>query len=151
MNKPLTLFLTVLALCSCSKAEKPKEAEQPAKTDKPMNVVVMLADDWRFDTLGAAGNPIVKTPHLDKLANEGVNFTQGYAANATCAPSRAALMTGRYGTRFGFEFTPTPPGMSRILSPSLVIGALLTAIFVAAALISFLWTPFDVTKLAINP
>jgi hypothetical protein len=48
------------------------------------------------------------------IAAEGVNFTNGYAANGTCAPSRAALMSGRYGTRFGFEFTPTAPGMMRL-------------------------------------
>ena len=52
---------------------------------------------------------------MDSIAAEGVNFTQGYAANATCAPSRAALMAGRYGTRFGFEFTPTPPGMMQLV------------------------------------
>jgi uncharacterized sulfatase len=52
---------------------------------------------------------------MDSIAAEGVNFTRGYAANATCAPSRAALMTGRYGTRFGFEFTPTPPGMMQLV------------------------------------
>jgi uncharacterized sulfatase len=45
-----------------------------------------------------------------------VVFEAGYAANATCAPSRAALLTGRYGTRFGFEFTPTPPGMSTMVA-----------------------------------
>ena len=53
----------------------------------------------------------VPTPHIDSLAAAGVTFTNGYAGNGTCAPSRAALMSGRYPTRFGFEFTPTPPGM----------------------------------------
>ena len=75
-----------------------------------------LADDlgWNDLTLngvGVAGGS-VPTPSIDSLATEGVNFTGGYAANATCAPSRAAILSGRYGTRFGFEFTPTPPGMS---------------------------------------
>jgi uncharacterized sulfatase len=45
-----------------------------------------------------------------------VSFTNGYAANGTCAPSRAALMSGRYGTRFGFEFAPTPPGMMQLVA-----------------------------------
>jgi uncharacterized sulfatase len=57
----------------------------------------------------------VSTPSIDSLARDGVHFSAGYSANGTCAPSRAALMSGRYGTRFGFEFTPTPPGMSRIV------------------------------------
>ena len=58
----------------------------------------------------------VPTPHIDSIAAEGVNFTNGYAGNGTCAPSRAALMSGRYSTRFGFEFTPTPPGMMELTS-----------------------------------
>jgi uncharacterized sulfatase len=44
-----------------------------------------------------------------------VHFVSGYAPNGTCAPSRAAILTGRYATRFGFEFTPTPPGMSQLV------------------------------------
>jgi uncharacterized sulfatase len=44
-----------------------------------------------------------------------VSFSAGYAANGTCAPSRAAILSGRYGTRFGFEFTPTPPGMAPMM------------------------------------
>ncbi|MBM4337291.1 MAG: sulfatase [Deltaproteobacteria bacterium] len=86
---------------------------------RPPNIVVILADDlgWNDLTLnggGVAGGS-VPTPNIDSLAKEGVNFTGGYAANATCAPSRAAILSGRYGTRFGFEFTPTPPGMSSIV------------------------------------
>lgn len=90
-----------------------------APSERPPNIVVILADDlgWNDLTLnggGVAGGS-VPTPNIDSLAKEGVNFTGGYAANATCAPSRAAILSGRYGTRFGFEFTPTPPGMSSIV------------------------------------
>ena len=90
-----------------------------APQERPPNVVLILADDlgWNDLTFGGGGvaGGTVPTPHMDSIAAEGVNFTQGYAANATCAPSRAALMTGRYGTRFGFEFTPTPPGMMQLV------------------------------------
>ncbi len=86
-----------------------------APGERPPNVVLILADDlgWNDLTFGGGGvaGGTVPTPHIDSIAAEGVNFTNGYAANGTCAPSRAALMSGRYGTRFGFEFTPTPPGM----------------------------------------
>ncbi|MEK9808422.1 MAG: sulfatase-like hydrolase/transferase, partial [Halieaceae bacterium] len=58
----------------------------------------------------------VKTPHIDQLAAEGAIFTQSYSGAGTCAPSRAMLMTGRYPTRTGFEFTPTPSGMTPIVS-----------------------------------
>ena len=86
--------------------------------ERPPNIVLILADDlgWNDVTFGGGGvaDGTVPTPHIDSIAAEGVNFSNGYAASATCAPSRAALMSGRYGTRFGFEFTPTPPGMNQL-------------------------------------
>jgi uncharacterized sulfatase len=81
---------------------------------------LILADDlgWNELTFGCLGvaNGSVPTPNIDSIASEGATFTNGYAANATCAPSRAALMSGRYGTRFGFEFTPTPPGFTQLVA-----------------------------------
>ena len=99
------------------------DPEGRAPGDRPPNVVLILADDlgWNDLTFGGGGvaGGTVPTPNIDSIAAEGANFTNGYAANGTCAPSRAALMSGRYGTRFGFEFTPTPPGMMQIV-PRLV-------------------------------
>ena len=93
--------------------------------DRPPNIVLILADDMGWNDVsthgGGAGAGTVQTPHIDALAREGVDFTTGYAANATCAPSRAAILSGRYGTRFGFEFTPTPALMGPILD--MVISA----------------------------
>ena len=87
---------------------------------RPPNVVLILADDLGWNDLSFAGGGVasgsVPTPNIDSIARDGVNFTAGYAANGTCAPSRAAIMSGRYGTRFGFEFTPTPPAMIRAVS-----------------------------------
>lgn len=81
-----------------------------APNERPPNIILILADDLGFNdvslTNGGAGDGTVMTPNIDALAHEGVMFSNGYAANAVCAPSRAALMTGRYSTRFGFEFTP---------------------------------------------
>ena len=91
------------------------EGRDPAS--RPPNVVLILADDLGWNDVSMNGpNPTTQTPNIDALAAEGVNFSQGYAANGTCAPSRAALMSGRYGTRFGFEFTPTPTGMMPVVS-----------------------------------
>ena len=77
---------------------------------RPPNVILILADDMGFNDVslynGGAGDGSVMTPNIDALAQQGVSFTNGYAANAVCAPSRASLLTGRYSTRFGFEFTP---------------------------------------------
>lgn len=89
-----------------------------APAERPPNIILILADDLGWNDLTYAGGGIaggsVPTPNIDSIAAEGVTFTNGYAANGTCAPSRAAIMSGRYGTRFGFEFTPTPPGMMRL-------------------------------------
>ena len=87
--------------------------------ERPPNIVVILADDLGWNDLSWLGGGVaggtVPTPHIDSLARDGVHFANGYSANGTCAPSRAALMTGRYGTRFGFEFTPTPPGFATMV------------------------------------
>ena len=96
----------------------PATAQAPA-ADRPPNIVLIVADDLGWNDLSFNGGGVAKgtapTPHIDSIAAEGVNFTQGYAANATCAPSRAALLSGRYSTRFGFEFTPTPESMMPML------------------------------------
>ena len=60
------------------------------------NVLFITADQWRGDCLGAAGHPVVRTPHLDRLAAGGVSFRRHFAQAAPCGPSRAALYTGMY-------------------------------------------------------
>ena len=81
-------------------------------SERPPNIILILADDMGFNDLslynGGAGDGSLMTPNIDALGLEGVVFDNGYAANAVCAPSRASIMTGRYSTRFGFEFTPFP-------------------------------------------
>lgn len=73
-------------------------ASEPAK---PLNIVVLFADDWRHDTLGCAGNPVVLTPNLDQLAREGVRFTHNYVTTSICGVSRATLFTGQWMSRHG--------------------------------------------------
>lgn len=91
-----------------------RQGRDPA--DRPPNIVLILADDLGWNDISMNGpNPTTQTPNIDAIAAEGITFSQGYAANGTCAPSRAALMSGRYGTRFGFEFTPTPTGFMPIV------------------------------------
>ncbi|ABS62752.1 sulfatase [Parvibaculum lavamentivorans DS-1] len=86
-------------------------------TERAPNVVFILVDDLGFNDLsfagGGMGGGTVRTPHIDSIAHEGVLFANGYSGNATCAPSRAAIMTGRYATRFGFEFTPAPKAFQK--------------------------------------
>jgi|CXWL01.1.fsa_nt_gi arylsulfatase A-like enzyme len=87
--------------------------------ERPPNIIVIVADDLGFNDIsrngGLAGGR-VRTPNIDALAEQGVGVDIAYAANATCSPSRAAIMTGRYPTRFGFEYTSVPTGFSRYVS-----------------------------------
>lgn len=99
--------------------EGPKEAAVLPGERKP-NIIFILADDLGFNDISTFGGGVaggrVPTPNIDRLAARGAVFTQAYAGTATCAPSRAMIMTGRYPTRTGFEFTPTPDGMGGIIS-----------------------------------
>ena len=96
----------------------PDVATTPASERLP-NIVLILADDMGWNDVstqgGGAGRGTVKTPHIDAIAQSGVNLTWGYSGNGSCAPSRAAILSGRYGTRFGFEFTPTPAAMAPVM------------------------------------
>jgi arylsulfatase A-like enzyme len=94
-------------------------AEAP-RSGRPPNVIVIVADDLGFNDIsfygGGVGHGAVRTPNIDALAQQGVSVEQAYAGNATCSPSRAAIMSGRYPSRFGFEFTSAPQAFSRYLS-----------------------------------
>ncbi len=86
---------------------------------KPPNVILIVVDDLGYNDITLNGGGLAKgsvpTPHINSLAQQGANFETSYSGNATCAPSRAAMMTGRYPTRFGFEFTPTPKQFMKVI------------------------------------
>ena len=81
----------------------------PAAEPRP-NIIIILADDLGYGDLGCYGHPKFKTPHLDRMAAEGVRLTQFNAPAAFCAPTRAALLTGRYPFRCGMTANPAPDG-----------------------------------------
>lgn len=89
-------------------------------SERPPNIVFILLDDFGYNDLSTFGGGVadgrVPTPNIDRLAAGGAIYSQAYSGTGTCAPSRAMLMTGRYPTRTGFEFTPTPDGMSSVIS-----------------------------------
>ncbi|HSI32906.1 MAG TPA: sulfatase-like hydrolase/transferase, partial [Tepidisphaeraceae bacterium] len=88
MRQLLTALLLVLpALASA----------QPAA--RPPNVVLILVDDMGQTDLGVYGSKLYETPHIDRLAAQGVRFTSAYSACTVCSPTRAALMTGKYPAR----------------------------------------------------
>lgn len=70
-----------------------------ALADTPPNVIIIFTDDQGYGDLGCYGSPLIRTPHLDRMAREGRRFTSFYSANSVCSPSRAALLTGCYPTR----------------------------------------------------
>ena len=90
------------------------------RTNFKPNIIVVLVDDLGFNQISSYGggmsNGNFKTPNIDNLANDGVLCTNGYSSSPICSPSRASLLTGRFATRFGYEFTPTTSSMMKAIS-----------------------------------
>ena len=90
-------ILLCVALVSCSNGLKNKETkiekENIHEQEQP-NIIFILADDMGYNVPGSYGGKVIQTPNIDKLAKEGMLFTNSYAGNSVCAPSRASLMTG---------------------------------------------------------
>ncbi|MEY4190179.1 MAG: Arylsulfatase, partial [Planctomycetota bacterium] len=66
----------------------------PSQQDQKPNIIFIMADDLGYGDLGCYGQKKIKTPRLDKLATQGIRFTDYYAGSTVCAPSRCVLMTG---------------------------------------------------------
>jgi arylsulfatase A-like enzyme len=90
--KNITLALSSIFLFGCANKEETKTVVIK-KLDKP-NIIFLLADDLGYGELGSYGQKVIKTPFLDKIASEGMRFTDFYAGTSVCSPSRAVLMTG---------------------------------------------------------
>ena len=90
------------------------------RTSSKPNIIIILVYDLGFNQISSYGggmaNGQFKTPNIDKLANDGVLCTNGYSSSPVCSPSRASLLTGRFATRFGYEFTPTTSSMMKAIS-----------------------------------
>lgn len=84
----------------------------------PPNVVFILADDLGYADLGCTGATDLRTPHVDRLAREGMKLTHSYSAAPVCSPTRAALMTGRYPFRSGFDWVVRYKEKDRGLAPT---------------------------------
>lgn len=77
-----------------------------AESGRRPNIVLLFADDLGYGELGCQGNDEIPTPNIDSIAADGVRFTSGYVTAPFCSASRAGLLTGKYQTRFGYEFNP---------------------------------------------
>ncbi|MBN1342294.1 MAG: sulfatase-like hydrolase/transferase [Phycisphaerae bacterium] len=87
---------TGLALSSRTQSSSAAEASR-----RPPNVLFILADQWRFSAFSHGGDPLVKTPCFDRLAEQGARWTRAYSANPVCTPNRAAIVTGRFPHQTG--------------------------------------------------
>ena len=92
MRSILRLLLMVVGLTAFVSLE----AAEPATPARP-NIIFVLADDLGFNQIGAYGDTPIKTPNLDRLAKQGIRFTDAYSGNTVCSPSRVSLFTGRDG------------------------------------------------------
>ncbi len=101
MDKTLKLIPVLLLLFGPPVLPASETTPQPEQ--RPPNIVVILADDLGYADLGSYGNPRNSTPHLDRLARDGLRFTDFHANGPMCSPTRAALLTGRYPQRVGIE------------------------------------------------
>ena len=91
MSIRLLVFIAAVLLCGAAPA-----ADQP-------NIIFIFADDLAYQAISAYGSTINQTPHLDRLANEGVRFDRCYVTNSICGPSRACILTGKYSHLNGFR------------------------------------------------
>ena len=94
-NRTILLPLLLVGIISC-------KVQEPVKDQKP-NVIIIFTDDQGYQDVGCFGSPDIKTPHLDKMAQDGIKLTDFYAAQAVCSASRAGLLTGCYPNRLGIH------------------------------------------------
>jgi len=92
-SRKCTTGIVVAALLLCSVCYSAKTSD---RSNRPPNIIYILADDLGYGDLSCYGQTHFQTPNIDRLAEEGMTFTQHYAGNTVCAPSRCSLMTGMH-------------------------------------------------------
>jgi len=100
-------FLEASAVGLGALAVAPRTHGGQGGSDRP-NILFVLTDDQRFDAMGCAGNPIIQTPNVDRLAGGGVRFEQAFVTTPICAASRASILTGTFERTHTYTFTKPP-------------------------------------------
>ena len=101
----LFILTGLAAIASTSCSQKENTSGQPAK---PMNILYIMTDDHSFQTISAYDKRYIQTPNIDRIANEGVRFTNSFVANSISGPSRACMLTGKHSHRTASSITPIP-------------------------------------------
>jgi N-acetylglucosamine-6-sulfatase len=114
--KSLGVFWIVALGAATAFGAEPSAITPLAKSPggKARNIVLIVSDDHRFDAMGCAGHPFLKTPHLDALARGGAHLKNAFVTTALCSPSRASILTGLYAHRHRVvdNNNPVPPGLT---------------------------------------
>lgn len=107
LSRLVALVLACASLSSAVPSFAAAPAGSGAKGSRP-NILLLLADQWRAQATGYAGDPNVRTPHLDRLERESVNFTQAVSGMPVCSPARASLLTGQRALTHGVFLNDVP-------------------------------------------
>lgn len=113
MARQIISIVPFIAFICCSIALKPARAAETS----PPNFIIISVDDQGCQDLGCYGAEMIKTPRVDRMAAEGIRFTDFYVAAPLCSPSRVALLTGCYPTRIGMGNWGLPPDSNQGIHP----------------------------------
>ncbi|MEX2569278.1 MAG: sulfatase, partial [Cyclobacteriaceae bacterium] len=108
MKNYFIIALAVFLFYSCQQAKKEEPDQEALSSSTPPNIIFVLADQWRYQSLGYTGNKDVKTPNIDKLAEESIVFENAVTVMAVCAPWRASFISGQYPLTHGIFYNDKP-------------------------------------------
>lgn len=118
MNNHIKIALALLPVPLCQAAAKENRTTRP-------NIVIIYCDDMGYGDIGVTGHPDIKTPNLDRMALDGMRFTNYYSASPASTASRYSLLTGRYPVRAGFRWVLSPDAERGIHPRELTMAELL--------------------------
>ncbi|MEX2512805.1 MAG: sulfatase [Cyclobacteriaceae bacterium] len=108
MKNYLIIALAVFLFYSCQQAKKEETDQEAHSSSTPPNIIFVLADQWRYQSAGYTGNKDVKTPNIDKLAEESIVFENAVTVMSVCAPWRASFISGQYPLTHGIFYNDKP-------------------------------------------
>src|SRR5210317_2225229 len=115
MNSTRRMFMKMMGIATASLAiPSCMYARRDSHHGRKPNVIFILTDDHRFDAMGFMGHPFLETPHMDRMAREGVHLANAFVTTSLCSPSRASILTGLYAHNHGVvdNYNPIPEGLT---------------------------------------